>query len=155
MAYWGADLPRSSFVLSRSRKFSLCRGGQSFSVIPNFLDSAVGHSPTAFTASVISSHAAFFFALVTLSENLDLIRSKFSSTFSVNTVTCESDQLVFSGRLYFPCCIAALWKHWTPFWKPSQCELTSFPGPSLPRKIALWDTNRQLAKLIGDYVIRL
>ena len=37
--------------------------------------------PTAFTASVISSHAVFFFALVTLLENLDRIRSRFSSTF--------------------------------------------------------------------------
>ena len=59
-------------------------------------------TPTAFTASVISSHAVFFFALVMLLENLDRIRSRFSSTFSVNTVISELDQLVLRGRFCFP-----------------------------------------------------
>ena len=89
-------------------KFFLCCGGQIFAFIPNFLDSAVGHPYSIYRLRYLQPRSILLCVCdaIAISENLDLIRSSFSTTFSVNTVISELDQLVLRGRLNcFTCCI--------------------------------------------------
>ena len=74
------------------------------------------------------------------------IRSKFSSTFSVNTVISESDQLVLCGDLCFPYCICDYLRHCGNIGR----HIGNHHSANSRKFAVLWDTNRRLAKLIGD-----
>ena len=78
-------------------KFFLCCGGQIFPFIPNFLDSAIGHPYSIYRLRYLQPRSILLCVCdaIAISENLDLIRSSFSSTFSVNTVISGRIKLFF------------------------------------------------------------
>ena len=130
-----------SFPKSENSFFAVERG-QIFAFIPNLLDSAIGHPYSIYRLRYLQPRSILLcvYDAIAVSENLDLIRSSFSSTFSVNTVISGRISFTWPLKLFFLLHLLS-------------CNIgrhIEIHHISHSRKMALWDTNLRLEKLIAD-----